>query len=354
MKKLIFLCIASAIVLLTVIVLNVSPIIHVIGATTWYDDSCQYFADIYKYNKDKSYTELGYTSQEKKDEYLDYIKEGKAVCESRKAMTGLEYASLNINVFCGFTCAILGLLLYLNVNNFGKITGLIGLGSGAVAFVLTLVYIIESGIIFTQHVDGKKYDMFGNEYSSAEVRIDSDGAFLEWDDSKKSYVCIFYKKDNPDSLYRRYSDYGNKYLNYNSDIKFATDKKNYKYINSANSCRILNDPKSYAFYNTITGANNFYEACKLLDEEKVKYSTSNAKTPYYSSVSATQKEGDCDKLFYIDSNRDDDYEFQNKYDKYVTSLVLGCFIILLDIGLAIFGFLLFKEGNGTSGPVSIK
>ena len=346
MKKLIFLCIASAIVLLTVIVLNVSPIIHVIG-TDWYDDSCQYFADIYKYNKDKSYTDLYLSSQDAKDKYLDYLKEGKAVCESQKAMTGLEYASLNINVFCGFTCAILGLLLYLNVNNFGKITGLIGLGSGAVAFVLTLVYIIESGIIFTQHVDGKKYDSFGSEYTSAKVRIDSDGAFLEWDNSKNSYFCIFYKKDNPDSLYRRYSDYGNKYLNYNSDIKFATDKKNYKYINNGVSCLFSADPK-LNLHPLITGATNFYEACKLLDEGKVQYS----KTPYYSS--ATQKEGDCDKIFYIDSNRENDYEFQNKYDKYVTSLVLGCFIILLDIGLAIFGFLLFKEGNGTSGPVSIK
>jgi hypothetical protein len=351
MNKLIFLCLASAIVIFTVIVLNVSPIINIVG-TDWYDDSCQYFADKHKYDKDKSYTELGLISQAEKDDYLDYLKEGKAVCDSRKAMVGLEYASLNINVVCGFICAILGLLLYLNVgNNIGKITGLIGLGSGAVAFVLTLVYIIESGIIFTQHVDGKKYDSFRNEYSSAEVRIDSDGAFLEWDDSKKSYVCIFYKKDNEDSLYRRYSDYGNKYLNYNSDIKFATERKNYKYNGG---CQYTFGEPSSTFNLQLSGVTqNFYQSCKLLDEGKIKYSTSNEKTPYY-PPSSTQKEGDCDKLFYIDSNRGNDYDFQNQYDKYVTSLVLGCFIILLDIGLAIFGFLLFKEGNGTSGPVSIK
>ena len=62
MKKLIFLCIASAIVLLTVIELNVFPIINIIGATTWYDDSCQYYADKYKYEKEKSYTDLGLIS----------------------------------------------------------------------------------------------------------------------------------------------------------------------------------------------------------------------------------------------------------------------------------------------------
>ena len=141
-------------------------------------------------------------------------------------MTGLEYASLNINMASGFICAILGLLLYLNVgNSIGKITGLIGLGCGAIAFVLTLVYIIEAGIIFTQHVDRKNYNIFAFRYSDVGARIDSDGAFLKGDDSKKSYVCIFYKKDKEDSLYRRYSDYGNKYLNYNSDIQFAADKK---------------------------------------------------------------------------------------------------------------------------------
>jgi hypothetical protein len=95
---------------------------------------------------------------------------------------------------------------------------------------------------------------------------------------------------NPDSLYSRYSDYGNKYLNYNSDIKFATDKKNYKYINNGVSCLFSTDPKNN-FHLIIAGATNFYEACKLLEEGKENYSSSNAKGSYYSSASATQKEG---------------------------------------------------------------
>ena len=351
MNKLIFLCISSAVVIFTVIVLNVSPVINDLG-TDWYDNSCKYFADKHKYEKDKSYSDLSLSSQEEKDDYLDYLKEGKAVCDSRKAMVGLEYASLNINVVCGFICAILGLLLYLNAgNSIGKITGLIGLGSGVVAFVLTLVYIIESGIIFTQHIDGKYYKGYSIRYSGAKARIDSDGAFLEWDDSKKSYVCIFYKKDKQDSLYRRYSDYGNKYINYNSDIEFATEKKNYKYNGG---CQYSAGEPNSNFKLTLSGViYNFYESCKLLDEGKINYPASKEKISYY-PPSSTQKEGDCDKIFYLDSNSNTDYEYKNKYDKYVTSLVLGCFIILLDIGLAVFGFLLFKEGNGTSGSVAIK
>ena len=348
MKKLIFLCIASAVVIFTVIVINISPAINVIG-TGSYDDSCKYFADMHKYAKDKTYP-----TQEAKDKYLDFLKKGKAECDSKKAMIGLEYASLNINIVCGFTCALLGLLLYLNAgNNIGAITGLIGLGSGVIAFVLTLVYIIESGIVFTQHVINKNYQNYLNPYNNANVRIDSDGAVLEWDDSKKSYVCIFYKKDNEDSLYRRYSDYGNKYLNYNSDVRFAIDKKNYKYIGDTYSCQYrgdaINNPGSI-----VSGASSFYEICKMLDEKVIQLAdgaNNDEKRPYYSSSTSSQKEGDCDKLFLTSGS---DYEKKNQYDKYVTSIVLGCFIILLDIGLAVFGFLLFKEGNGTSGSVSIK
>lgn len=354
MKKLLFLCIASGIVIFTVIVLNVSPAIN-LGLSDWYDESCQKYADNHKYTKEKSLTELGLT-QELKDEVLDFYKEGKTVCERHKAMVGLEYASLNINVVCGFTCAVLGLLLYLNVgNNIAKITGLIGLGSGAIAFVLTFVYIVESGIIFTQDVVGKDYDnSFGSEYGyNTHARIDSDGAFLEWDDSRKSYVCIFYKKDKKDSLYRRYSDYGNKYLNYNSDIEFATEKKNYKYTGG---CAFPNEPNTDFHLQDSKGvSHNFYESCKLLDEKDTKYNNGNdEKISYYSSPPSAQKEGDCDKIFYIDSSSNSDYTKQNEYDKYVTSLVLGCFIILLDIGLALFGFLIFKEGNGGSGSVAIK
>ena len=93
----------------------------------------------------------------------------------------------------------------------------------------------------------------------------------------------------------------------------------------------------------------------MLDNKDAKYghgANKDEKITYYSCSSSTQKEGDCDKIFFVSSGQD--YEKKNDYDKYVTSLVLGCFIILLDIGLAVFGFLLFKEGNCTSGSVAIK
>ena len=288
MKKLIFLIIALAIVIITVIVLNLCPYINKLKSGNWYDDSCKYYIDKYKYDKEKSLTTLVLT-QEQKDKYLDLLKEGKRVCDNKKAMVGLEYASLNINIFFGFICAVLGLLLYLNMaSNIGKIIGLIGLGSGIIGFVLTLVYIIESGIIFTQYVIDKKYDDLATKFSSANIKIDKDGAFLKYDESKKSYVCIFYEKDNENSLYLKYSDYGNKYLNYNKDIKFADEEKNYKY---EFGCNYGNNNPNDDFYLIVTPKGtdeptNFYETCKMLDEEKVYYAfgTNKEKIPYYDSI----------------------------------------------------------------------
>ena len=36
------------------------------------------------------------------------------------------------------------------------------------------------------------------------------------------------------------------------------------------------------------------------------------------------------------------------YNSWVTTIVLGCFICILDIGLAIFGFLIFKDSDLTN------
>ena len=106
-------------------------------------------------------------------------------------MIGLEYSSFIINVIFGFTCPILGILLY-SGNNIGKIVGLIGLGTGIIGFVLTFIYIIYSGILFNNDVVDKNYPLIGDAYTNSYFTTQSDGAYLEWKDGK--YVCIFYDK----------------------------------------------------------------------------------------------------------------------------------------------------------------
>jgi hypothetical protein len=259
-------------------------------------------------------------------------------------MIGLEYSAFNFNIVFGFTCALLGLFNYLKIGNIGKIIGIIGLGSGVIGFVLTLVYIIYSGIIFTQDVVGKAFTDLNNIYSNVPthsistptvhlIKIRADGAFKKWDESKKGYVCLFYEKDNPDSLYLKYSDYGNKHLNYRTNDKYAEEEENYEYM-STNGC-----------IGSISSLD--YDYCKSRDESN---NIGGTKTSYYDSTSnLNNKKGDCDYLYYFDSAADNSRK--NIYDRWVTTIVFGCFIFVLDLGLAIFGFLIFKDGGSSGSPL---
>ena len=271
------------------------------------DKSCKFLSDTYdKYEE---------TNPNDKDTLDDYKKEIDR-CNRQQAMVSLEYTSLNVNLVIGFICSVLGLLNYLNLGNIGKIGGLIGLGGGVVGFVLTFVYVIESGLVF-------------DDYDNNKYRIDSDGAFLEWDDSKNSYTCIFYEKDNKDSIYIKYSNYGNKYLSYNKDtyLTFIKDDK-YQDITGIKGCNAYN----------INGINTLnWNDCKNMDEK----------------VNQISKVPNCNKLFYINTSQKTN-TYKIIFDKWLTSIIFSCFIFLLDIGLALFGFLLFRESNGSSGAVSIK
>jgi hypothetical protein len=241
MKNLIFLCVATCIFIFSVIVLNFAPSINGLVGKGHYniwgspllsfgvaDYPCSGYTDEYNDIKDGVTPYIG--TQEEKEKYLDQLKDGKNDCLRKKAYIGLEYSAFIIDVILSFVCAILGLLLY-SGNNIGKIVGLIGLASGAVGFVLTFVYIIYSGIVFNNDVVGKNYSS-ANPYSGLKLATKSDGAVLEWKDNK--YVCIFYDKDNKDKLYRKFSNYGVKYLNYFHLNGKDKDDEYYKY----NQCLI--------------------------------------------------------------------------------------------------------------------
>lgn len=340
MKNLIFLCVATCIFIFSVIVLNFAPSINGLVGKGQYDIwgtlsssssfgvadfPCRRYSDYYNDIKDLTYP----GTQEEKDEYLDQLKDGKNDCLRKKALIGLEYSAFNIDEIFSFVCAILGLLLY-SGNNIGKIVGLLGLVSGALGFVLTFVYIIYSGIVFNNDVVGKDYfNPYPLTYAGAKLATTSDGAVLEWKDNK--YVCIFYDKDNKDKLYRKYSNYGVKYLNYHHLNSKDKDDEYYKYSQCISSFSSLS-----------------WDTCKSYDEGSSTYRASKKEI----TDTNGNKKGECDKFYINDSNNTN--ERKKLYDYWVLTIVFGCFIFVLDIGLAIFGFLIFKDSNGTSGAVSIK
>ena len=153
-------------------------------------------------------------------------------------MVCLAYIVFDLNIIFGFICALLGFLHFINVGNMGKYIGLIGLCAGAIGFVLTFVYVIYSGLVFND-ID-----------ENPAMRIDSDGAHLEWNESKGRYTCIFYDKDDIYSIYLRFSDYGKKYLSYHKDLSYPEGDIKFKFqnyplgfneITSFSDCKNLDD-----------------------------------------------------------------------------------------------------------------
>ena len=354
MKYLIFLCVATCIFILSVIVLNVAPSINgLVGKAIFVqgiplypgfaDYPCSWYTDEYNDIKDGVKT---YTGSLDKDKYLDQLKDGKSDCLRKKAYVGLEFSAFIIDVIFSFICAILGLLLY-SGNNIGKIVGLIGLTSGAVGFVLTFVYIIYSGIVFNNDVIGKNYADPDDPYDDLEVATKSNGAVLEWKDNK--YVCIFYDKDNKDKLYRKYSNYGVKYLNYYHLNEKDKDEEYYKYtgcVDSFSGSLDWDDCKKFdegtRTYGSFTTKKEITDANGNKKVECNEFYVNEFKNPYPPSPTST--------ALTIPKNI-----FKKKlYDYWVLTIVFGCFIFVLDIGLAIFGFLIFKDSSGSSGAVTIK
>lgn len=327
MNKLIFLCIASGILLLSIIVVNIAPSINGIleynNNISWMQISCKSLSDKRKFDKEKDLSHFS-NEQKNKDESLRGQKKGIDRCNRRQAMIGLEYAAFNINIVLGGICALLGLLHYYGVGSLGRLIGFFGLGCGAVGFVLTLVYVIESGLVFNDIDDNMV------------IRVDKDGAFAKWDGSK--YTCIYYNKkldydtDKKDKLFLRFSDYGSKTLSYKK--YFSQDDESethYKYIDCEHS--ISSSILSY---------------CIDLDEK----TTTSTQRPYNDKNG--KELGKCEKLYAFPLPDFKTNKYKILYDRWLTTIILSCLIFLLNIGLAIFGFLLFNDSNGLSGTVSIK
>ena len=122
MKKTLFLIFSAAIVIFTIISICCAPIINgvLIESYEWKTENCQKESDYYKSLKDS----------DADDDSLKAQKKILNQCNRHKAMYGLEYSSLILDVVLGFICLILGLLHYFDVAKpFEKVTGIIGLAT---------------------------------------------------------------------------------------------------------------------------------------------------------------------------------------------------------------------------------
>ena len=290
-----FIC-ASAILILSVISICLAPIINGILGSEWGTNNCQFLSDDYDYNKKNVFTDKNNDENKKA---LDKMKGKINVCKREKAMHGLEYASLVCDVVVGGFCAIFGLLHYLEVGlSFQKKTGIIGLITGTIGFILTIVYVIFSSYIFNN-------DLFYDENNVPIGKLYSNGATYKYNGYQYIPNYDIEKALDDDNLrFVKYCELGQKQYNYDSEL--------YKFSEESSSS---------------------YRTCR--------------------SIVGNSKEqiNRCDYIWNTRINEKTEHKYL--YDRWITTIILSVFIALFNIGMILFGFFLFSENGTPSGSTPL-
>ena len=319
-KTLIFLIISTSVFVLSAVVICVAPIINKIHLTSqpnwkpskWGDLNCQLLADRENDNT------LNLDNMQK-------IKKYKNLCYRQKAMYGLEHSAFIINAILSFICADLTLLHYLNAGkDFQKKTGLIGLISGIIGFILTLVYVSFSGYIFNNDIAYGYLDLSNTAITAGTIFNTPAGLIKLYPNGAKyklegttNYITIYQNEKEENSHLLKYKDLGEKQYNY--------DGKYYETYHSSTY-----NPSDWGTSNVIL--------CNIKSQFAM-LSTSDITTKYHDGSG-----GQCDYLYDIPKNT-----VENKYiyDLWLTALILAVIIVTLNLIQIVFGFLLFKNNEET-------
>ena len=295
-KGLIFFCCSCCILILTIVNLSIGPVISGKVSETndpitqqryeWATANCKRISDLID-DSSASDDDLKYNWKWLKDE-----------CTREKGMHDMEYTAFIFDIVIGFICSLIGLLHIFEVKkDFVSNTGLIGLICGIVGFVLTFVYVIFNGIVYTT-------------YGIEHLKVDGDSIFAKRV-AAGEYECInFDKKENPHPLFAKYSDLNKKQYNYDKDRLKGVDS----------GCKVQGSTAD----SKCLGSNTYVALEKFSD-------------PHYKDDGTTE----CENLYYDESDYNN---ITNKdiSDRFLTALILSLFVCLANIGLAIFGFLLFR------------
>ena len=311
-KVFIFFLSATLIVIFSIVVLNTGPIINKMVGTNegeWKDLNCLKASDDYEISKEDWEKETNENAKETKDKIVKNNKKLKDRCYRKKAMYGLEYSSFIIDIIVGIICSLLGLLHYLEEGkSFEKKTGLIGLISGAIGFIITLVYIIFSGLVYSK------------DYSST-FKTDENGIIAKWDSSASAYICSFYDEEDSEAVYAKFNELGKKQYNYNKDnylnFNYKDPEKMHCKLGNVYNCR--SDKK-------LSEINN--------NPSPQKQYTENGNTK------------NCENI-YISV---EDFGNKNINDKWLITIIFSVLIMVCLICLSLLGFLLFRN-TGESGEV---
>ena len=301
-KNFIFFVIACALLVLSIIAANVAPIISK-ASTRYFEDwgnlNCQIADDEYDHAKDTNYyDDDSRKPEEEQDKRI--IKE----CKNHNTMYSLEYAALIIDVSLGFICTVLGLIYYLEPGKpLEKQSGLIGLISGVITAVLTIVYVAFSALIFSNDPIRNYNKLYPNK---ASLKLSGNNKYIPDYDEEKA-------KDDLDIPLIKYKDLGKKQYNYDSELFESSKESNSEYNQCTMNAYIAN-PTTIPLKYTVTTTND--HNCLYIWDHNIKNESTDNK--------------------YL-------------YDRWLTCIILCVLIAVCGIGLAIFGLLLFT-GSSDSQP----
>jgi hypothetical protein len=300
----IFFCLSCGVLVFGIIFIGTAPIINGVVGKDWNIQNCQKLKDI------KDFYNKADINEATKELYLDYIQRGETICEDKKAMYGLEYASIIVNIIFGFACGFSALLHNLDMGkNFIKMTGLIGSCFNFVGFFLIFMYICYSSFLFSNESPDMEYidSNGGPGYYKGTVKLYSDGSFAKWDESKTRYICYNYDINNILKFYAKYNDLGKKQYNYNKDI--------------------LN-PNSKISKCVLASGQVPTDVCEHGDLYI------DASRPQYNDGNSNKK---CETLHLNYNSFDNEYLF----NRWITTIIFASFIAVCDLGLIFFGIRIF-------------
>ena len=305
-KNFIFFFVATIILILSIASLYIAPIINEklgTGENPWKNLNCLIQSDNIDELKEDISSITDDQEKEHEEKYLKYLKRERDLCYRKKAMHGLEYSAFTLDVIIGFICSLLGFIHYLDEGkSFISKTGLIGLILGAIGFVITLVYLIYNILVYTSHSDVPK--------------VDEKMAYANWDNSKNVYFCQFFKEDNYESIYAKYSELGQKQYNYNKELY-----------------------QSHMYEDTEIGGCVYDRIDKCFRKDNFtgieKYINNNGK--------------DCNKIYMRPTWSNEYIDLNNRW---LTTIILSAITILCNACLSFLGFLLFKNKE-ESGEVKV-
>ena len=295
-KGLIFFCCSCCILVLTIVNLSIGPIINGSLGQKTQENIGTLNCELRKDNWDTA------DKQGADDDTIKYgVKYLYDACIRKKGMHDMEYTAFIFDIVIGFVCGLIGLLHLFDLKkDFVSNTGLIGLICGIVGFALTFVYVVFNGLVYTT-----VYAM-NDAGTSGVIKRDGDYVIAEIDGT--NFKCLYFEHEkNPYSKYAKISDLGKKQYNYDKDG--------------------LEDYRKHAAENCVDSGSPWVEDI-CMDRETFPVSSSSFTS--------------CNKIYVKTSQVVNGIECKDLSDRFLTTLILSLIVCLANIGLALFGFLLFR------------